>query len=368
MSPKELWRKVRGLAAMLLGAFFLAPAGPASAADDILDADTQFHMGGYAAVGYASSSPGDSEFNVGSFSPIFHYLYRDLVMLESELEFEVSETGDTEMALEYAAVDLFLNDNMTLVGGKFLSPLGQFRQNTHPSWVNKMPSAPPGFGHDQAAPNAEVGAELRGGVAMGDNTANYAVYIGNGPALEPDNFAVPTSIEKIETPGIGADGDGNKVVGGRLGLFLPGPKLEFGVSAATGKAGEWDGLDPPSFNGNVHSYQALGADVAYRPGNFDLRGEFIEQKVGDAAGVSGGTWQAWYLQAAYRALPSNWEMVARYGQYSTPDPAVDINQAAVGVNYLFSSNTMAKLAYESNENPGGGTAPNRVLLQLAYGF
>jgi len=330
--------------------------------------DTMFHMGGYAAVGYTSSDTG-GDFTVGSFSPIFHYLYRDMVMLESELEIEVTEAGETNLEMEYAAIDYFLNDYVTVVGGKFLSPLGQFRQNMHPSWVNKLPEHPAGFGHDQAAPNADVGLQLRGGFPMGTNTANYAVYVANGPALEADVYATPGSIEKIETPGIGADGDGNKVFGGRFGIFLPGPKLDLGVSAASGKASLWDPTAVPVAYKDPHDYTAAGADFIYRPGPIDIRGEYIQQKIGDTGVVSGGTWQAWYLQGAYRPAGSKWEFVARYANYDTPDPVVSENQTAVGVNYLFSSNAMAKLAYQSDDYKDPGTADtSAVMVQMAYGF
>lgn len=330
--------------------------------------DTMFHMGGYAAAGYSSSDTG-GDFTVASFSPIFHYLYRDMVMLESELEFEVSESGGTEVAMEYASIDYFLNDNMTVVAGKFLSPLGQFRQNMHPSWVNKLPMHPAGFGHDQAAPNAEVGLQLRGGYPMGKGSANYAVYIGNGPALEADSYAAPTSIEKIETPGIGADGDGNKVVGGRFGIFLPGPKLDLGISAASGKASLWNTTVTPITLKDPHDYTATGVDFIYRPGNFDIRGEVAQQKIGDTGVVSGGTWQAYYLQGAYRPTGSKMEYVVRYANYETPDATKSEKQTAVGVNYLFASNVIAKLAVQSDDfNDPATKDTSSVMFQMAYGF
>lgn len=43
--------------------------------------DTLIHMAGYADVGYADTESKDGSFNVGTFAPIFHYQYRDLVML-----------------------------------------------------------------------------------------------------------------------------------------------------------------------------------------------------------------------------------------------------------------------------------------------
>ena len=55
-----------------------------SAAAEWKEPNTLIHMAGYADVGYANQEKSDGSFNVGTFSPIFHYQYRDLVMLESE--------------------------------------------------------------------------------------------------------------------------------------------------------------------------------------------------------------------------------------------------------------------------------------------
>ncbi|MFB3106725.1 MAG: hypothetical protein ACE1ZA_17630, partial [Pseudomonadales bacterium] len=121
------------------------------------------HLAGYAAVGYTDQQNGTGSFSAANFNPIFHFQYGDRILWESELEFEIEENGETEVALEYSTIDIFLNDYLVFLAGKFISPLGNFRQNLHPSWINKLPSAPPGFGHDGAAPLAEVGIQLRGG-------------------------------------------------------------------------------------------------------------------------------------------------------------------------------------------------------------
>lgn len=340
------------------------------AASEWKEPRTLAHMAGYADVGYTDSDA-DGEagtFNVGTFSPIFHYQFSDIVMLESELELEIEENGSTEIAVEYLTVDLFLNDYTTLVVGKFLSPLGQFRQNLHPSWINKAASAPTGFGHDQAAPNAEVGAQLRGGFPLGGVDANYAVYIGNGPALEED----AGEVEMIETPGLNKDGDGKKVIGGRFGMLFPDAKLDVGLSYATGEASVWAPSATPITYEPSRGYQATGFDFNYRPGQFDFRGEYIKQEI-DALAVSAapeeGAWEAFYVQGAYKFLPSKWEAVVRYGEYDTPHASQDRDQWLIGVNYLFASNVVAKLDYEFNDNPNAGqTADDRLLLQLAYGF
>ncbi len=330
---------------------------------------TRVHLAGYADVGYIDTKSGTGSFNVGTFSPIFHYQFNENVMLEAELEFKIDEEGKTEVALDYMTIDVFMGDYAALVVGKFLSPLGQFRQNLHPSWINKMASAPVGFMHDEAAPNAEVGAMVRGGFPMSGIYANYAAYLGNGPVLEVDG----TEVDKIETPGINKDGDGKKSGGGRFGLYMPAQKLDLGVSAATGKVSVRSGSSAAGFTyDNGRNYDVLGADFTWHLDQIDVRGEYIKQKYAaqsSSAAPDAGTWEAWYVQAAYGFGAAKWEAVVRYAEYDTPTDSKDRNQSMVGLNYLFASNVVGKVDYEFNENPNAGlTANDRLLLQLAYGF
>ena len=131
--------------------------------------DSIVHLAGYGDVSYSDAQNNEAAFNAVRFNPIIHYQYKDFLMMETELETRILKDGSTDFGVEYATIDLFLNDYVTLLAGKFMSPLGQFRQNGHPSWINKLTSAPVGFGHDQAAPNADVGVELRGGFGLGNN-------------------------------------------------------------------------------------------------------------------------------------------------------------------------------------------------------
>ncbi|MFK5915334.1 MAG: hypothetical protein QM484_13265 [Woeseiaceae bacterium] len=330
---------------------------------------TLIHMAGYADVGYTDTEDSPGSFNFGTFSPIFHYQFSDMVMLEAELEFGIDEAGKSEVGVDYLTIDYFINDYMALIAGKFLSPLGQFRQNLHPSWINKMASAPVGFGHDQAAPNAEVGFMLKGGFPIGSGSHNYSLYVGNGPTLEFDGAG---EIEMIETPGLNKDGEGKKVVGGRYGLFFPEQQLDIGLSATSGETSIRTGSSGSYAYETGRSYDALGFDFAWRVVGFDIRGEYIKQEVGDQAtsvAPTGGEWIAWYVQAAYKFNSSNWEVALRHSNYDTPHASEDRNQSAIGVNYVFASNFIGKLNYELNENPNAGqTAEDRLLVQLAYGF
>lgn len=364
-----------------------------NSANEWREPNTLIHMSGYAATGYASDN---KNFNIGSFSPIFHYQYRDLVMLEAELEFEIEGDGSTNVALEYATVDLFLGDYVTFVGGRFLSPIGQFRQNSHPSWINKIVSAPPGFGHDGAAPVSEMGFQLRGGFEMGDTFANYAFYVSNGPELvAAQDGETSYVLEGIDAEGFGRDIDNNKTFGGRLGI-IPMAGLELGFSAATGQASvtsiEVDSggsaestiasiiphfknetAAPALLGEQARNYDVLGFDFAYRHKNFQLRGEYVRTKIGEATvGITaseGATWQSWYTQASYLIPQSKWEPVVRYTDFTAPEQAGSQEQLALGLDYQFTSSVIGKFTYEFNDGLTGlPTDENRWLLQLAYGF
>ncbi|MDT8403200.1 hypothetical protein [Sulfuriflexus sp.] len=327
-------------------------------------ADSGVHLAGYGAIGYTDKERNEGSFNMVTFNPIFHYQYKDLFMVEAELEVEVEDDGGTGVALEYATIDWLINDYAVLVAGKFLSPLGQFRQNLHPTWINRFASAPVGFGHDQAAPLAEVGAQLRGGFSiMEQGQANYAAYVGNGPLVEIDSME--GEIEAIESEGLASNADGELAWGGRFGI-LPVPMLEFGISAAFGDVG------PEGEESLLRDYQAYGFDAAYQHGAWDFRGENIRQRVGSkkaSAAPDAATFKTWHMQSAYKFLPTKWEVVARYGDYDSPHASQDQEQWGCGANYLFASNAIAKIGFESNNGQrGASTDDDRFLLQLTYGF
>ena len=330
------------------------------------DATSVTHLSGYASADYVNVEDGPSAF-IANFNPMFHFLYDDKILWEAELEVVVEENGDTEVGIEYTTVDWFLNDNLTLIAGKFLSPIGNFRQNLHPSWINKLPSAPPGFGHDGAAPISEVGVQLRGVAPMGNSRLNYAFFLGNGPKIEGEDG----EIHAIEAEGFASDPDDEKVFGGRV-AFLPIPSLELAVSGATGDAAvvEDDGIDVEG--DPKRGYQVLGFDASYQWNNLDLRGEYVKQEV-DPSPLSiapeGGVWETWYAQAAYKFADGKWEGVARYTDFQSPHADDTQEQLALGINYLITPSAFLKFGYESNKGESGEiTDADRWILQIAYGY
>ena len=344
-----------------------------------LDTLSKLHMAGYANVdAIAGSDRQEDGFTAARFAPIFHFQFSDRVLFEGELEIETNADGETEIATEYATIDLILNDYMALVAGKFLSPIGQFRQNIHPSWINKLPTAPVGFGHGGAAPLSDLGVQLRGGIPLsGSMRANYALFTSNGPTLLVDGHGDEVELE-METEAASSNADGNFVYGGRIG-FLPVPALELGLSGALGKVGVAEGhaVSELAAGEPDRDYTVLGADAVYNLDTLQLRGEFIQQTVGSEAGstiadgeVTGELdFTAWYAQAAYRLPDTKWEGVARIGDLDTPNADGNRSQWSVGVNYLFANNVIIKAAYTVDDYDDNAIDDDeRFNIQLAYGF
>ena len=344
--------------------------------------DSSVDLSGYAVVNYSDTESKGSAFDNVAVAPILHYNYKDLVMLETEFELVNTADGETEVVLEYMTIDLFLNDYMTLVAGKFISPIGQFRQNVHPSWINKLPTAPVGFGHGGAAPLSETGFQLRGGFPVGEMRGNYAVYVSNGPVLHSEVDGGELAVEDIVAEGATSDTDGNKVFGGRIG-FLPISSLEVGLSLASGKAQvvEIGGASAELKSSSNFDYDVFGTDFRYGWDNLELRGEYIQTEIGKLDGTviledttsfteaEVGKWKTWYLQAAYKIPKTAFETVIRTGDLETPHMSQNLSQTTLGVNYLFSSSVIAKLAYEmKNYDEPGKDNEDTILAQLAYGF
>ncbi|PHR54176.1 MAG: hypothetical protein COA44_14105 [Arcobacter sp.] len=365
------------------------------------NAKSGFQLAGYASFDWTDAQGENNDFSGVKFAPIFHYQYGDIFQFEGELEITTDDAGETNTVLEYAAGTLFLNDYMGLQVGKFMSPLGQFVQNIHPSWINKMPTAPLGFSHDGAAPTSNVGAALRGGLPkLGDLRSNYVFFVANAPSFEASHGAVGVVAEgKTTSNGVG------KTFGGRFAVNPLGG-MEIGVSLATGEVSEEIGgttfkFDPstggstsepgtiaPASNASAgiiaRDYDVFGVDAMYSFNSIDLKAEYIQQKVGSNSNstLDGGTWKAWYAQASYQFTNIRLEPVLRYSNYISPSQSNFIetderfaeqesSQWAIGLNYLFANNIIAKVAYEYNQDENNNQPnfdDNSVSAQLAFGF
>jgi len=337
-----------------------------AATGGLLGQNSIVHLGGYGAIGYTDRTSGSRGFSQVSFAPIFHYQYKDKLFFETELHIARQPDGGTDVALEYANLNWLLNNNVVLFGGQFLTPVGYFVQNLHPAWINLFPSMPPGWGDEgAAAPEANIGVGARGGFKWGNQRANYAVFVGNSPHLELN--AAGDEIEAIEGEAFTSNPSKRPTFAGRVG-FLPIPQLELGLSGGVGKVTiDNGGMIEPD-----RSYTVAGGDFGFKAKGLDFRGEYIQQRVGNqdqSVAPQGGTWKAWYLQAAYRIPGTGWEPVVRYGKHTTPHLDQGLRQWGIGIDYWLTASAVGKLAYEFNSGEAGTpNNDNRLLVQFAYGF
>ena len=241
---------------------FLAVFGTASVSAATLENYLQHGraaISGYGDVGYEDSDFENDTFG-GKFVPIFLYQLSDDIHVEAELEFSVGADGETETELEYADLHYFLTDRITLTGGKFLLPFGQFGPNLHPSWINRLPSNPGlygGHGGNGIMSGlipvlSDYGAGAQYSYDFGGNARLFLdVYAVNGVSIEADDHSEEEEEEdghetllfpEIEFESSSSDNNGNKAIGGRLALaFLP--QIEIGASLYRSKYDENDDLE-----------------------------------------------------------------------------------------------------------------------------
>ena len=353
----------------------VATINPAPISDPLI----KFYIHGAVAADFiASDAKGsNSSFVGGKFLPIFLAQYSDWLLFEGHMEFTSTSEGDTETSLEYAQLDFLVNDHLTIVAGKFLSPIGQFQQAVHPPWINKLPDRPPGFVEDGGdEPLTDVGIMARGGFPIGRLKGTYAVYVGNGPRMSDAGPALE---------GFADDDNKDKAVGGRVSLFLL-PHLEIGAS---GMRARISGMEAMAGTATQADYHLIGADFAFTQGNWDIRGEWIKSHLDSImsaldpsdespTAIPATTWRNWYVQAAYRmagvtdnSILEKVEPVIRYSQFHIKgfdgfgEGAED--RFSAGLAYWLAPSIVAKAAYENRHHLDGPT--NNVFhAQVALGF
>ena len=284
-------------------------------------------------------------------NPVLLVPLGDRWLVESRAEFEGKFQrppdggpygGPVTKHVDYAQVDYIADPYVTITAGRFLTPFGIFNERLYPIWIRALQPDPLILPINTAPSD---GAMLRGGFPVNPSAnLNYALYVS------------ATSI------GIGSV-DSERHVGGRLGFFFPGPRLEVGSS--------WQRtLQDDRKN-------AFGFHMAWQPAKIplSLHSEFARCFEGSGYWLEGAyrLSQAHFWQKAMRRT----ELAARLQQFYTgtitPDvvaqlglPTADTREADLGVNYFFRDGLKGIASYGRQFSSAGNA--NQWSFGIAYRF
>jgi hypothetical protein len=155
---------------------------------------------------------------VPQINPVLLLPLGDKWLVESRAEFEGAferaggagpYAGSVGKNLDYLQADYIANSHLTVTAGRFLTPFGIFNERLYPIWIRSLQQDPLIF---PIATGSSDGLMLRGGFAASAKAdLNYAVYAS----------AVSSGHSSLES---------ERNVGARMGVFLPGPRVEIGAS------------------------------------------------------------------------------------------------------------------------------------------
>jgi hypothetical protein len=140
-----------------------------------------------------------------------HWLVEARAAFEGEFERENGNgpyKGVVGKDIDYLQVDYIVNPYVTVTAGRFLTPFGIYNERLYPLWIRDLHEVPLIF---PLGTGSSDGAMLRGGFTISPKAnLNYAAY-----------FSTNSSVNKFES---------DRLAGGRVGFFFPGPRIEVGGS------------------------------------------------------------------------------------------------------------------------------------------
>jgi hypothetical protein len=317
-------------------------------------------------------------FSTPDFAPYFLIQFNNQLLLAANID--ITNAG---VSVSEAQINWFATDWMTVVLGRYLTPIGFFNERLNHEWINRLPDVPLMF--RQVSPlTSNDGIMLRGATYLGCSPIKmeYEVYGGNGLQAA----AVPTTLSQVadlENITGGPDETSVKALGGRLGFWIPEWGLTGGVSGYSN--GRYSSGPSDGFN-------LWQLDFGFRKGDWDVRFEYADNYQQATSYIGNNIRRrGFYAQVAYRPYQadncylSKLEFALRYSRvwfhgidptqldptaFATPvDVPVDRDQWTAGINYYFYASMALRLAYEINHELNGINLHDNVFLgQFVWAF
>jgi hypothetical protein len=335
------WAAIRWL--IVLATLVLSPAAysqsttPDSGSTPDADAETISAVPIFSAgIAYNSFFDGGVDNVHPLVSPVTLIPFGQNWLIESRETFEINLApvpgesgyhGALQKEVDYLQLDYIANPYMTVTVGRFLTPFGIFNERLYPVWIRDLQTDPLILPIGVGPSNAGTGAMVRGGFDL-------------APGIE-FNYATYFSTLSTDTPL-----DSERMAGMRAGIFLTGPRLEFGGSFQHLLQGD-------------HS-NAFGFHAAWQPRvlPLDLRAEYARADNGSGYWVEGDyrLSQVPFWSDELRHV----QIAARMQQYFTgvvPNvnlPTVNTRLFEYGMNYYFRDDWRLDGSYGRQFAPSGG--------------
>jgi len=228
--------------------------------------------------------------------------------------------GTVSYGLGYAQIDYIANRFVTVAAGRFITPFGIYGERLAPNWVRALQVSPL---TGPITSGSSLGGMLRGGFPAGTDkiNLNYAFY-----------FSTVNTNHLLAT---------DRSTGGRIGFFMPGPRLEIGASFQ-----QLLQLDRS---------HAVGLHAEWQPNALPLT---LRSEYARSSGIKGS---GYWIESVYRLnqLPylRRLEVAGRAQQFFAAPKLTkavaaklgalgrDTNQADFGLNYYLRSDVRASASY-----------------------
>ncbi len=349
-SPLRRWGQLSSRVPCLFISFLLALLGAETTGAQTPDPEKPVPILSGSAGYFTNVTGGQAQLNPKT-SPVLLLPIGDRWLIESRGEFEgdFRRTGGTgayagpvNKHLDYFELDYIANRYLTVTTGRFLTPFGIFNERLYPIWIRSLQPDPLIF---PIATGSSDGAMLRGGFRL-DAKANM-------------NYAAYVSVTSIGLGGV----ESQRLAGGRVGFFLPGPRIEAGAS--------WQKLLQDERS------NAFGFHFAWQPVRLplNLRSEYARSFQGSGYWIEGAyrLTQVSFWQKAMRHM----EIAARaqqffIGQISYNDaqqyglPGVSTREGDLGLNYYLHDGLKVAASYGRQFSSDGNL--NLWTVGLAYRF
>ena len=250
--------------------------------------------------------------------------------------------GPVSKNLDYAQVDYIANPYLTVTVGRFLTPFGIFNERLYPIWIRSLQQDPLIL---PLSAESNDGMMLRGGFPMNAKAnLSYAAYVS----------AVSSGHNNLQS---------NRDVGGRVGVFLPGPRVEVGASwqkllqdGRTNAFGFYSAWQPQRLPLNMHSEYAW----SNQGGGYWVEGAYRLSQV--------AFWQKAMrrLEVAGRAEQFFSGQISANEAQALGLPGANTREGEFGLNYYLADGLKAVASYGRQFSSEGNS--NLWSVGIAYRF